>query len=87
MKISARNKLRGKVTELQPGAINTVVKIELSGTPTITAVITNEAAEDLGLAVGGDACAVVKASNVLVGICNDGAGCNEGETGSCGCQG
>ena len=75
MKISARNKLRGKVVSLKPGAVNTVVKIELTGTPTVTAVITNEAAEELGLAEGGDACAVVKASNVLVGICNDGAGC------------
>ena len=79
MKISARNKLRGKVTELTPGAVNTVVTIQLNGSPTITAVITNEAVNDLELAVGGDACAVVKASSVMVGICNDGAA-------GCGCQ-
>ncbi len=80
MKISARNKLRGKVTGLEAGAVNTVVKIQLTGTPTITAVITNEAAKDLELVEGGDACAVIKASSVLVGICNDGTGCG------CGCQ-
>jgi molybdopterin-binding protein len=75
MKISARNKLRGKVAELKVGAVNTVVKIQLTSAPAITAIITNEAAEELGLSEGGDACAVVKASSVMVGICNEGSGC------------
>lgn len=77
MKISARNKLMGKVTTVERGAVNSVVKIELTGTPVITAVVTNEAVQDLELAEGSQACAVVKASNVLLGICNDG---------NCGCQ-
>ena len=75
MKISARNKLRGKVEQLNVGPINTVVKIRLTDAALITAVITNEGVKDLALTEGGDACAVIKASNVMVGICNDEKGC------------
>ena len=77
MKISARNKLLGKVVGIERGAVNSLVKIELTATPVIQAVITNDAVDDLGLAVGEQACAVVKASSVLVGICNEGAGCGK----------
>ncbi|MAX23918.1 MAG: hypothetical protein CMJ19_05375 [Phycisphaeraceae bacterium] len=86
MKISARNKLAGKVTAIEKGAVNSVVKIQLTGTPTITATITNDAVSDLALAVDGNAVAVIKASNVLVGICNDktASDCKDGK---CGCQG
>ena len=81
MKISARNKLLGKVVGLEPGALNCLVKIELENNPIISAVITNHAVEELDLAVGSEACAVVKASNVMVGICNQGAGCAEPSAG------
>ncbi|QNN22162.1 TOBE domain-containing protein [Planctomycetales bacterium ZRK34] len=79
MKLSASNKLCGKVTELKVGSVNTVVKIQLSKQPIVTAVITNDSAEELGLAVGGEATAVIKASNIMVGICNEGAA-------GCGCE-
>jgi len=75
MKISARNKLMGKVLAIDEGAVNSVVRIELTGTPVITAVVTNEAVKELELTVGGQGCAVVKASSVLLGVCQDGAGC------------
>jgi len=75
MKISARNKLLGKVTKITRGSVNALVEIELSGTPTITAMITNDAVDDLELAEGGQACAVVKASSILVGVCQDGQRC------------
>ncbi len=91
MKISAQNKLMGKVVSIDKGAVNSIVKIELSANPVITAVITNNAVEDLELVEGGQACAVVKSSNVMVGICQDGKGKEKesGEccSGSCGCQG
>jgi len=77
MRISARNKLCGTVKSITHGVVNSKVVIELTGTPTITAVITKEAAEELELAEGGDACAVVKASSVLVGLC---------QGGECGCK-
>lgn len=75
MKISARNKLKGRVAGLEPGALNCLVKIELDAKPVITAMVTNEAVAELELSIGCEACAVVKSSNVLVGVCNEGAGC------------
>lgn len=68
MRVSARNVLKGKVVRLEPGAVNTVVTIELPGGTPIVSVITRAAAESLVLAVGRDAYAIVKASNVMVGV-------------------
>ncbi len=67
MKLSARNKLRGKITEVKKGAITTHVKIDVGGA-IVTASITNEAAEELKLAAGQTAYAVIKASDVMVGV-------------------
>ena len=75
MKISARNKLQGTVQKITKGSVNSAVEIQLQGSPTITAVITNDAVADLELQVGGSACAVIKASSVLVGVCQEGQGC------------
>jgi len=75
MKLSAQNKLLGTVTSLTKGSVNSVVKLQLKSAPVITAVITNEAVEELGLAEGGEATAVIKASSVIIGICQDGKGC------------
>ena len=68
MKISARNMLKGKVTSVKAGAVNTEVVVELSGDGTITSIITKESAEGLSLAVGKDVYAVIKASNVMIAI-------------------
>ena len=75
MKLSARNKSLGTVTQIQRGAVNSVVQIELEAPPTVTAVITNHSVDDLELAEGGQAVAVIKASSVMVGICQEGKGC------------
>jgi molybdopterin-binding protein len=66
MKLSARNQLKGKIVELHKGATTAHVRIDIGGA-VVTASITNEAVEDLGLAVGQDVVAVVKASDVMVG--------------------
>jgi molybdopterin-binding protein len=68
MKISARNALKGKVKRITPGAVNTEVIIELPGGVEIVSVITKTSAESLGLVVGKDAYAVIKASNVMIGV-------------------
>lgn len=68
MKISARNTLKGTVKKITPGAVNTEVVIALPGGPEIVSVITKESAENLGLTVGKEAYAVIKASNVMIGI-------------------
>ena len=67
MKISARNKLKGKVIEVKKGATTAHVRIDVNGT-IVTASITNEAVEELNLKVGQTATAVVKASDVRVAI-------------------
>jgi molybdopterin-binding protein len=68
MKLSARNILKGKVIQLRPGAINTEVILELPGGAQVVSVITKESAENLGLAVGKAAYAVIKASSVMIGV-------------------
>lgn len=67
MKISARNTLKGKIVEVNKGATTSHVKIDVGGT-IVTASITNAAVDDLGLEVGKTAYAVVKASDVMVGV-------------------
>ena len=66
MKLSARNVLKGKVVEVRKGTVTTHVRIDIGGGTIVTSSITNEAAEELKLAQGDDAYAVVKASDVMV---------------------
>jgi molybdopterin-binding protein len=68
MKISARNQLKGTIVDVVKGATTTHVKIDIGGGAVVTASITNEAAEELGLAKGQRATAVIKASDVLVAV-------------------
>jgi molybdopterin-binding protein len=67
MKISARNRLKGKITAVNKGATTAHVRIDVGGT-TVTASITNEAVDELGLKVGQEAFAIIKASDVMVGL-------------------
>jgi molybdopterin-binding protein len=68
MKLSARNMLKGKVTQVTAGAINTEVTIALAGGNEIVSVITKASAERLGLAPGKEVYAVIKASNVIIAV-------------------
>jgi molybdate transport system regulatory protein len=68
MKVSARNTLAGTVASIKPGAINAEVVIALPGGAKITSVITIDALTDLKLEVGSKAFAIVKASNVIIGV-------------------
>ena len=68
MKISARNVLKGKVKTVKPGAVNTEVVVELPGGGEIVSIITKESAEKLGLASGKEVYAIIKASNVMIGV-------------------
>ncbi|MCW2316122.1 molybdopterin-binding protein [Rhodoblastus acidophilus] len=65
MKISARNVFPGKIVEIKKGATTAHVQLNVNGL-IVTAAITNEAVEELGLKVGGEASAVVKSSDVMV---------------------
>ncbi len=66
--ISARNQLAGTVSEIKRGAVNGHVAIELANGQKVTGSITNEAIESLGLEVGTKALAVVKSTDVIVGV-------------------
>ena len=68
MKLSARNQLKGTVTEIQEGAVNGIVKIDIGGGNIISATISMNAIKELELAVGKEAYAVIKATSVMVGI-------------------
>ena len=68
MKFSARNQLKGKIVEVKKGATTAHVRIDIGGGNIVTASITNESADELGLAPGKNAYAIVKASNVMVGV-------------------
>jgi molybdopterin-binding protein len=67
MKISARNRLKGRAVEVRKRQTTAHVRIDVYGI-IITAAITNEAVDELGLREGQDAYAVVKASDVMVAI-------------------
>ncbi len=67
MKISARNRLKGKIVEVILGATTAHVRIDVGGS-IVTAAITNDAVNELGLAAGQEAYAVIKASDVMVAI-------------------
>ena len=68
MKLSARNQFAGKVVEITEGATNGIVKIEIAPGLIVSSSITNAAIEELGLQVGKPATAIIKASNVMVGV-------------------
>jgi molybdopterin-binding protein len=68
MKISARNVLKGKVTKIVDGAVNSEVTIELPGGTQLVSVITKSSVEGLELKVGKEVFAVIKASNVMVAV-------------------
>jgi molybdate transport system regulatory protein len=72
MKISARNIFRGRILGLTKGAVNSEVVLTIAGGEHLTAVITNSSAVSLGLAIGSEVIALVKASSVLV--MTDGSG-------------
>ena len=68
MKLSARNQFKGTVIEINEGAVNDIVKIDIGGGNIMSATISKAAVKELALEVGKEAYAVVKATSVMVGI-------------------
>ena len=67
MELSARNQLKGKVKNVELGMITASIKIEVEDPNVITAVITKESAEKLGLKEGDDVKAIIKSTEIIVG--------------------
>ncbi|CAN8139175.1 molybdate transport system regulatory protein [uncultured Thiomicrorhabdus sp.] len=68
MRTSARNQFCGEIVELEQGSVNSDITIALEGGNKISAIVTNGSVEALDLKVGGSACALVKASHVLLAV-------------------
>ena len=69
MRLSTRNQLQGTITEVHLGAVMATVKVRLDGgDQVVTASITKDAAEDLGLTVGRPATVLVKSTEVMIGV-------------------
>ncbi len=68
MRLSARNVLKGKVKSIKHGAVNSEVVIQLSGGPEIVSIITKTSTENLNLKEGKDVYAIIKATNVILGV-------------------
>ena len=66
--LSARNQFPGKVVSVTKGAVNSIVAIEALGGNRLSATISNNAVEELGLCEGKEALAVIKATSVMVGV-------------------
>jgi molybdate transport system regulatory protein len=67
-KTSARNEMHGTVVRCDEGAINAEIIIELAGGKTVAAVVTNDSVKSLGLKTGVKACALIKASHVILAV-------------------
>ena len=67
-KVSARNQLPGTITLVKPGAVNTEVDIELKGGEQVTATVTNDSVDALGLRKGQPATAIFKAGAVILAV-------------------
>jgi molybdopterin-binding protein len=68
MKLSARNQIKGKILEVKKGATTSHVRVEIGPGIVVTASITNEAVDELGLKAGMAASVVVKASDVMIAV-------------------
>lgn len=68
MKLSARNQLKGTITAIERGAVQGIVKIDLGGGNIISSTISLTAIDELGLEVGKEAYAVIKATSVMVAV-------------------
>jgi molybdopterin-binding protein len=68
MRISARNQVKGTVVEVKKGATTSHVRVDIGGGNILTASITNEAVDDLGIKANGAVTVVIKSSDVMIAV-------------------
>lgn len=68
MRLTARNQLAGTVAAIEPGAVMSIVKVALGGGQEVTASVTKESVDELGLTVGAPVTAVIKSTEVILGV-------------------
>ena len=67
MQISARNVFEGKIENVKVGAVMANVKIKIESPQLVTAIITKESVEKLGLKKGDNVSAIIKSTEIMVG--------------------
>lgn len=67
VKLSARNVLKGTVTEIEVGTVNAVVKLDIGAGQMISSMITLDALKDLDVTVGNEVYAIIKSSSIILG--------------------
>lgn len=68
MKLSARNQLKGTIREIETGAVNAIIKLDIGGGNIISATISMDAVKSLNLTAGKEAYAVIKSTSVMIGV-------------------
>ena len=68
MRLSTRNQLTGRVTAIEVGSVMAIVKVDIGGGQQVTASVTKDAVEELGLAVGSPVTALIKSTEVMLGV-------------------
>ncbi len=68
MRLSTRNQLTGTISAIDVGSVMTIVKVDLDGGQKVTASVTKDAVEELGLAVGMPVTALIKSTEVMLGV-------------------
>jgi molybdopterin-binding protein len=71
MRLSTRNQLKGTVAAIDVGSVMTIVKIDLDGGQRMTASVTRDGVDELGLQVGSPVVALIKATEVMLGVEED----------------
>ena len=71
MRLSTRNQLKGTVASIEVGSVMTIVKVDLDGGQQMTASVTRDGVQELGLQVGSPVVALVKATEVMLGVEDD----------------
>lgn len=67
-KVSARNRITGKITHVEPGAVNSEIIMDIGGGKTLAAIVTEGSAQELGYREGTEITALIKASHVIIGV-------------------
>lgn len=68
MRVSARNQLKGKVINIEAGAVNSIVSIDIGGGNIVVSTISKASIDELNLKVGSNVYALIKATSVMVGV-------------------
>lgn len=67
MKISARNQIKGTITEIKPGVVTAKIVLDIGGGNKLSSVITMDSVNDLNLTVGDEVTAIIKSTEVMIG--------------------